>query len=407
MANHCIMSSSAVTETQVEPTAAIQLQKQPSDSSSSLDPSPVHEPPPPPVPSSDPRLSIDHDRSPPDATPADDSNDEHDLFKLKPSDALQLLSASVELLVRITGDVPPTPPPKTPTDPQMSNMQAEKENIARSHSEKSLQRLRAQALRDEQEEKLRKQRQLQQQQQQKQMKQSFRSSTSVGSVSKLEAYSASLSAQLIAQQDAYAQSIDGVRLKHDSLRRTNPSSSAPNLHPPEPYIVVGADSQPLNLQHGAITRKFYSKNEPPISVNQYLQRLHQFCPMSTAVYLATSLYIHRLAVEERAIPVTRRNAHRLVLAGLRVAMKALEDLSYPHTKIAKVGGVSEVELARLEISFCFLAGFELVVGEEILKKHWQVLREGKVQRMIDGMEVPLLKLEKKRKTSREVHQLMQ
>ncbi|KAH0528167.1 hypothetical protein TsFJ059_003063 [Trichoderma semiorbis] len=380
------MSSSAATETeQVEATAAIQLQQQPD--SSSLDPSPVHEIPPRPVPSSDPRLSIDQDRSSANSPPTD-NNDEHDLFKLKPAEALQLLSASVELLVRITGDVPPTPPPKTPTDPQMSNMQVEKENIARSHSEKSLARLRAQALREEQEEKLRKQRHQQQEIQEKLQKQKH--SQKSGSSS-----------------DAYAQSIDGVRLKHNSLRHANPSSSAPNLHPPEPYIVVGADSQPLNLQHGAITRKFYSKNEPPISVNQYLLRLHQFCPMSTAVYLATSLYIHRLAVEERAIPVTRRNAHRLVLAGLRVAMKALEDLSYPHTKIAKVGGVSEVELARLEISFCFLAGFELVVGEEILKKHWQVLREGKVGRMVDGVEVPLLKLDKKRKTSREVHQLMQ
>ncbi|PTB66165.1 cyclin-domain-containing protein, partial [Trichoderma citrinoviride] len=317
-----------------------------------------------PVPSSDPRLSIDHERRTPSPPSAGSSNDEYDLFKLKPADALQLLSAGVELLVRITGDVPPTPPPKTPTDPQMSNMQAEKENIVRSYSEKSLARLRVQALREEQEEKLRKQRQ-QQQLQEKQQKYAHRSDSS---------------------------SIDGVRLKHDSLRRANPSSSAPNLHPPEPYIVVGADSQPLNLQHGAITRKFYSKNEPPISVNQYLQRLHQFCPMSTAVYLATSLYIHRLAVEERAIPVTRRNAHRLVLAGLRVAMKALEDLSYPHTKIAKVGGVSEVELARLEISFCFLAGFELVVSAERLQKHWAVLREGKIQRMVDGIEVPLLKL---------------
>ncbi|KAL7904683.1 cyclin domain-containing protein [Trichoderma velutinum] len=400
------MSSSAATETQqVEATAAIQLQQQPD--SSSLDPSPTHDLPPRPVPSSDPRLSIDQDRGPANSTPAD-NNDEHDLFKLKPAEALQLLSASVELLVRITGDVPPTPPPKTPTDPQMSNMQVEKENIVRSHSERSLARLRAQALREEQEEKLRKQRHQQQELQDKLQKHSQKSgSSSVGNLSKLQAYSASMSAQLIAQQDAYAQSIDGVRLKHNSLRHANPSSSAPNLHPPEPYIVVGADSQPLNLQHGAITRKFYSKNEPPISVNQYLLRLHQFCPMSTAVYLATSLYIHRLAVEERAIPVTRRNAHRLVLAGLRVAMKALEDLSYPHTKIAKVGGVSEVELARLEISFCFLAGFELVVGEEILKKHWQVLREGKVGRMVDGVEVPLLKLDKKRKTSREVHQLMQ
>ncbi|PTB46032.1 hypothetical protein M441DRAFT_95990, partial [Trichoderma asperellum CBS 433.97] len=327
---------------------------------------------PPPVPSSDPRLSIDNNKSPPaDSAPAN-SADDYDLFKLKPTDALQLLSSSVELLVRITGDVPPTPPPKTPTDPQMSNMQAEKESIARSHSEKSLARLRAQALLEEQEEKNMKQRIKRQQEEQQQQQQQ-----------KLQKQSRSSAAS-----DAY--SIDGVRLKHDHLKRSTPSSSAPNLHPPEPYVVVGADSQPLNLQHGAITRKFYSKNEPPISVHQYLLRLHQFCPMSTAVYLATSLYIHRLAVEERAIPVTRRNAHRLVLAGLRVAMKALEDLSYPHTKIAKVGGVSEVELARLEISFCFLAGFELVVREELLKKHWKVLREGKM--VIDGMEVPKLKL---------------
>ncbi|KAL9485339.1 hypothetical protein ACSS6W_004128 [Trichoderma asperelloides] len=379
------MSSSAATETQqIEATMAIQLQQ---PDSSSLDPSPVRDLPPPPVPSSDPRLSIDSNKSPPaDSAPAN-SADDYDLFKLKPTDALQLLSSSVELLVRITGDVPPTPPPKTPTDPQMSNMQAEKESIARSHSEKSLARLRAQALLEEQEEKMRKQRIKRQQEEQQQEQQQ-----------KLQKQSRSSAAS-----DAY--SIDGVRLKHDHLKRSTPSSSAPNLHPPEPYVVVGADSQPLNLQHGAITRKFYSKNEPPISVHQYLLRLHQFCPMSTAVYLATSLYIHRLAVEERAIPVTRRNAHRLVLAGLRVAMKALEDLSYPHTKIAKVGGVSEVELARLEISFCFLAGFELVVREELLKKHWKVLREGKM--VIDGMEVPKLKLEKKRKTSREVYQLMQ
>lgn len=209
---------------------------------------------------------------------------------------------------------------------------------------------------------------------------------------KLQAYSAAMSAQLASLQGQQVEStggqaeLDGVKLKSEPA--TEPST-------PSPYVIIGADSQPLNLQHGAITRKFYSKNEPPISINQYLQRLHQFCPMSAAVYLATSLYIHRLAVEERAIPVTRRNAHRLVLAGLRVAMKALEDLSYPHTKFAKVGGVSETELARLEISFCFLTGFELVVGEEPLRKHWETLRDGKAAQMLQGMQVPALRLGRK------------
>jgi len=56
--------------------------------------------------------------------------------------------------------------------------------------------------------------------------------------------------------------------------------------------------------------------------------------MSTAVYLASSLYIYRIAFVEKRIPVTARNVRRLVLAALRVAMKALEDLSYPHDHTA-------------------------------------------------------------------------
>ncbi|KAG8665467.1 hypothetical protein FPOAC2_10540 [Fusarium poae] len=298
----------------------------------------IDRPPPPPVPSTDPQLIADDSPSAPKAA-------DHDLFKMAPSEALALLIAGVELLVRITGDVPPTPPPKSPTVPHMSGMQAEKENIVRSYSDRSLTRLRKQA--------------------------------------ELEAKR--LAAKESKPEFKEPEDIDGVQLKpHPGLMSPPPQS--------EPYVVVGADSQPVNLQHSAITRKFYSKNEPPITINQYLQRLHQFCPMSTAVYLATSLYIQRLAVEERAIPVTRRNAHRLVLAGLRVAMKALEDLSYPHAKMAKVGGVSEAELARLEISFCFLVGFELVVGESRLQKHYELLKDKTSRYHCDNMDVPILTL---------------
>ncbi|KAF5005984.1 hypothetical protein FDECE_7610 [Fusarium decemcellulare] len=310
-------------------------------------------PPPPPVPSSDPHLIAADDAHAAPKPAAD-----HGLFEMTPTEALALLSAGVELLVRITGDVPPTPPPKSPTVPHMSGMQAEKENIFRSHSDKNLARLRKQAELE---------------------------------AKKLAAKDSPVVKPQFSETPINHQEsgdIDGVRLK------PNPGLMSP---PPqsEPYVVVGADSQPVNLQHSAITRKFYSKNEPPITINQYLQRLHQFCPMSTAVYLATSLYIHRLAVDERAIPVTRRNAHRLVLAGLRVAMKALEDLSYPHAKMAKVGGVSEAELARLEISFCFLVGFELVVGERRLQRHYERLREGTSRHVFDGIEVPTLKLGKR------------
>ncbi|KAI1406063.1 cyclin-domain-containing protein [Hypoxylon fuscum] len=298
-------------------------------------------PPPPPVPSADPKL-LWQARTPPPLHSAP-SPSSHDLFKLSPIAALKLLGAGVESLVRTTGDIPPTPPPTSPTIPNMRGMQREKAEIVRTHSEKNLARLR-------------------------------------------ELAEAQGQAQATA---ASSQPIDGVHLRQ-----------APTLSPPkgvpEPYIVIGANSQPINQQHSAITRKFFSKQPPPISIEDYLLRIHRFCPMSTAVYLATSFYIFRLAVEERAIPVTRRNCHRLLLAGLRVAMKALEDLSYPHAKIARVGGVSEIELARLEISFCFLTGFELVIGEETLKTHWETLKESHhvagAENMMSGGAMAAIKL---------------
>ncbi|KAJ5591739.1 uncharacterized protein N7459_002108 [Penicillium hispanicum] len=115
-----------------------------------------------------------------------------------------------------------------------------------------------------------------------------------------------------------------------------------------------------------LSRKFLSKKVPPIPLRDYLQRLHRYCPSSTAVYLATSFYITRMTLVEKVLRVTPKNMHRLVLAGLSVATKALEDLSYPHSRVAKVGGVSEQELSKLEISFCFLANFELRVDAEVL-----------------------------------------
>jgi hypothetical protein len=153
----------------------------------------------------------------------------------------------------------------------------------------------------------------------------------------------------------------------DGLPFVKTPIGSPEAHHNEPHI-IGDHAQPVAVQHGHIARKFFSKRPPPISTTEYLLRMHKYCPMSTAVYLATSCYITRMAVVEKIVPVTPRNVHRLLLAGLRVAMKALEDLSWPHARFAKVGGVSEIELGRLEITFCFLMNFELKVDAEMLTR---------------------------------------
>lgn len=306
--------------------------------------------PSPPNPSMDAGLAI--------TAPSDEGNTSPpspsslDVFTMGPITALKLLCAGIEALVRVTGDVPPMPAPSFTPTPNMRGMQAEKEVLARSNSASSL-------------------------------------------VGLLQAPLASLTPSPNRGSDE----IDGVSFKKTQL-------GSPEAASAEASVIIGDNAEPLNVQHSAITRKFYSKKPPPISMEDYLMRIHKFCPMSTGVYLATSFYIHKLAVEEGAIPVTRRNCHRLLLAGLRVAMKALEDLSYPHSRFAKVGGVSSTELARLEISFCFLTNFEFKTSKETLLKHAISLKE--ISSLQGAMNfVPTLSLQSVRRVNLPVQESVQ
>jgi len=266
--------------------------------------------PAPPDPANDPGVVPSITSPPPDEGTIPE---ELDIFVLTPVAALKMLCASVDTLVKFTGDVPPTPPVSDYGSPPS----------ATSGPEETTQ-----------------------------------------SLSTLGKENMAFGAHRGAHDH-----IDGVPFVKTPI-------GSPEAHHAEPTHIIGAGAEPISVQHGAIARKFYSKKPPPISLEEYLMRLHRYCPMSTAVYLATSLYINRLAVHERIIPVTPRNAHRLVLAALRVAMKALEDLSYPHRRFAKVGGVSEIELGRLEITFCFLTNFELKVDAEMLLEEAMSLRNG-------------------------------
>ncbi|MCJ1447466.1 MAG: hypothetical protein MMC23_007977 [Stictis urceolatum] len=205
---------------------------------------------------------------------------------------------------------------------------------------------------------------------------------------------------------------------------------SPEAHPADPTVpIAAADSTDLRprpdlssrtssapdsddglaAQYRVLARKFASKAPPPIPLGAYLERLHTYCPMSTAVYLAAGSYIQRLSGQgfsspsshtspERNceahpppafhVPVTPKTAHRLSLAALRVATKTLEDRSYPHARVAKVGGVSERELARLEISCAFLLDFELLVGvmemREVARGMGRVWVEERERERIDG-----------------------
>ena len=280
--------------------------------------SPHLELPPPPSPSTD--TTIVPNLASPSKEEADlgvvPLGDDIDIFALSPLAALRLLCKTAEALVNFTGDVPPTAPISEAQAPRLRVISNEV------HSQKS----------------------------------HSRSSS-------------------IDRRKSFPPPPEGWGDAKTVPPKEKTPIGSPVSGPAEP-LHVSADVESMDTQQGAITRKFYSKKPPPIPLADYLQRLHKWCPMSTAVYLATSLYVYRLAVTQKVFAVTSRNVHRLLLAALRVAMKALEDLSYPHRRFAKVGGITEPELGRLEISFCFVMNFDLKVNAEMLLAHAKIARDG-------------------------------
>lgn len=143
----------------------------------------------------------------------------------------------------------------------------------------------------------------------------------------------------------------------------------------EPIIIIGEDSVSITEQSQSIARKFFSKTAPTVTMEEYTERLQRYCPMSSAVWLAAGCYIYRLAVEDQSVPVTSRTVNRLVLASLRIAMKALEDVRFPHERFAGVGGVRQSELATLEVSFCYLMDFDLYLTKAKMLEKTLALRD--------------------------------
>lgn len=141
--------------------------------------------------------------------------------------------------------------------------------------------------------------------------------------------------------------------------------------PPQSPPAEG-EHQPLDLQ---ILRKFYSKSAPTIALEPYLFRLHRFCPMSTAVYIAAAVYLHKLIITDRVVSLTPLSAHRLLLGAIRVASKSMEDLQHSHARFAKIGGCSNESLRALEIAFCYAMDFELKVDCEQMQEQLVFLRQ--------------------------------
>lgn len=113
---------------------------------------------------------------------------------------------------------------------------------------------------------------------------------------------------------------------------------------------------------------FHGLRAPPISVEAYLVRIAKYAKCSPACFVQALALIFRLAKRDAAYQLTGLNVHRLVLTGVLLSAKFLDDHYYNNAFYAKVGGVSTAELNRLEVEMLQLLGFRLLVPREELEQ---------------------------------------
>ena len=307
--------------------------------------SPFHSPPAPPSPSQDPGLIPHISPSSPLATVAPSPPRDSLAWNaetITPLRALMMLASVMHALIEATGDVPSTPPPQRPPTPRAkASDPAARPQLHRRTSSRPGTPVPSHDLESPRFHKL-----------------------SVGTPES--------DPDEPRQPDDYLTAGDGAAAAAAAAE----AAAAHAAHDPD-----------AALQSAFIARKFFCKQPAEVPIAAYLARLHRYCPMSAGVYLAAGAYIHRLCLlspspasaspQPRArpglVPATRRTAHRLALAALRVAHKALEDLRYPQQRFALVGGVRPAELAQLEICLCYLLDFELQAGVPVLQAHWRGL----------------------------------
>ena len=140
-----------------------------------------------------------------------------------------------------------------------------------------------------------------------------------------------------------------------------------------------SSSTSTSLSNRNKTLLFRGQNIPHFPINKYLQRAHQYCATSNDVYLSLLVYFDRLSQltlddSEPKLILDSYNIHRLIITAFTVATKFSQDVYFTNKRYAKVGGISDRELNKLELAFLDLLNWEKLrcSGIELLK-YWKLL----------------------------------
>ncbi|KAK1283279.1 Cyclin-U1-1 [Acorus calamus] len=120
---------------------------------------------------------------------------------------------------------------------------------------------------------------------------------------------------------------------------------------------------------------FRGAKAPGISVAKYLERMHRFTSCSPSCFVVAFAYVDRLVHLHPGSRVVSTNVHRLIVTGVLIASKVLDDLHDSNQFFARVGGVTKREMNRMELEMLFLLDFKVSLSPSVFKTYCEHLEK--------------------------------
>ncbi|KAJ7972794.1 Cyclin [Quillaja saponaria] len=108
---------------------------------------------------------------------------------------------------------------------------------------------------------------------------------------------------------------------------------------------------------------FHGLRAPTLSIRKYIDRIFKYSGCSPSCFVVAHIYVERF-LQSTEVNLTSLNVHRLLITSVMLAAKFIDDAFFNNAYYAKVGGVSTVELNKLEMNFLFSIDFRLQVSVE-------------------------------------------
>ncbi|EKX32551.1 hypothetical protein GUITHDRAFT_82190 [Guillardia theta CCMP2712] len=108
----------------------------------------------------------------------------------------------------------------------------------------------------------------------------------------------------------------------------------------------------------------FTGRRPPLTASAFVNRVAKYSGASPCCFAVGLIYLERMKKRDPGVCLTTTNFQRLFLVAVMTAAKFLDDFYYSNKHWAEVGGMTTVEINKLELEFLFRMGFSLHMQRE-------------------------------------------